>query len=105
VNTVIGIAYWLLPVNRAKFAETQGALPRTSRAFFFLFLKHRSCAATSGRAVVQFAAELGWIGGPLSRRPLATSGDSRFRVDRVAAHFPAAVETGHLSGAFALGTL
>lgn len=37
VNTVIGVAYWLLPVNRARFPQTQGRYPeRLARASFYM---------------------------------------------------------------------
>jgi hypothetical protein len=36
VNTVIGVALWLLPANRAAFPETQGRYPETpARLAFF----------------------------------------------------------------------
>ena len=38
VNTVIGVAYWLLPVNRARFAETQGRYPEGRARFSFYAL-------------------------------------------------------------------
>ncbi len=38
VNTVIGVAYWLLPVNRARFAETQGRYPERRARFSFYAL-------------------------------------------------------------------
>lgn len=38
VNTVIGVAYWLLPVNRARFAETQGRYPERRARFSFYSL-------------------------------------------------------------------
>jgi len=37
VNTVIGVAYWLLPANRARFPQTQGRYPETiARSSFYL---------------------------------------------------------------------
>lgn len=37
VNMVIGIAYWLLPVNRAKFPQAQGRYPEgLARGSFYL---------------------------------------------------------------------
>jgi cbb3-type cytochrome oxidase subunit 1 len=37
VNTVIGVAYWLLPANRARFPQTQGRYPeRLARSSFYL---------------------------------------------------------------------
>src|SRR5579864_7631190 len=37
VNTVIGIALWLLPLNRTAFSETQGRYPEVpARLSFFL---------------------------------------------------------------------
>ncbi len=37
VNTVIGVAYWLLPANRARFPQTQGHYPeRVARSSFYL---------------------------------------------------------------------
>lgn len=37
VNMVIGVAYWLLPANRARFSQTQGRYPeRVARSSFYL---------------------------------------------------------------------
>jgi cbb3-type cytochrome oxidase subunit 1 len=37
VNTVIGVAYWLLPANRTRFPHTQGRYPeRVARSSFYL---------------------------------------------------------------------
>lgn len=36
VNTVIGVAYWLLPLNKARFAATQGRYPEgVARASYY----------------------------------------------------------------------
>ncbi len=36
VNTVIGVAYWLLPANRGRFPQTQGRYPETlARVSFY----------------------------------------------------------------------
>lgn len=37
VNTVVGVAFWLLPLNRTAFPATQGRYPETlARASFFV---------------------------------------------------------------------
>jgi len=38
VNTVIGIALWMLPLNRARFPRTQGRYPRRMVAACFTLL-------------------------------------------------------------------
>ena len=38
VNMVIGVAYWLLPANRARFPQTQGRYPERLARFSFYAL-------------------------------------------------------------------
>ncbi len=38
VNTVVGVALWLLPLNRKAFAETQGRYPETAARLSFAML-------------------------------------------------------------------
>ncbi len=38
VNTVIGIALWMLPLNRARFPDTQGRYPKGMAAACFVLL-------------------------------------------------------------------
>ncbi len=38
VNMVIGVAYWLLPANRARFPQTQGRYPELLARFSFYSL-------------------------------------------------------------------
>jgi hypothetical protein len=80
VNTVIGVAYWLLPVNRGRFPATQGRYPEAlARASFYalniglllrllgepLLVMHRReiAVALEASAVLQVGgvAAFGWI--------------------------------------------
>lgn len=80
VNTVIGVAYWLLPLNRTRFPATQGRYPEAlARASFYalniglllrllgepLLVAHggRFALALEGSAILQLAgiAAFAWI--------------------------------------------
>ncbi len=47
VNTVIGIALWMLPLNRARFPHTQGRYPKGMPAACFASSTVDSCCASA----------------------------------------------------------